>query len=390
MSPAITTFMNKRLLYVSCFIIISITILSQCISKSPSDLRGEQFAGAHTCITCHKTICDSYLTTAHHNTSSPGNIKGNFPDTFTFSNGEKILITQKDSNYYQGNHRFDVTIGSGRKAQSFLYLENGKYFQLPLSYFVAAGSWANSPGFPPDHPKFDRIIPSTCFGCHSSKAGVAETKMEGRRITETFRKDQLLYGIDCERCHGPAAAHVAYQTKHPGEKEAKYMTKIASLSNLQQLDMCALCHSGLKTPQRSVFDFRPGDALADYIYPDITSPKKPSELDVHGTQSQLFAASKCYIKSTGMNCVSCHDPHNSRKVSTQRCISCHATTTHKTFTLSSGKLEENCVNCHMPALPSDKITLLTNGEVSPTSDLINTHLITVYEEETKKILKLLK
>lgn len=396
--------MNKRLLYVCCFILSCIIVLSQCVSKQRStDLRGEQFAGAATCAGCHKNIYDSYLATAHYNTSHPASlstVKGNFNDTFIYSNVMKVVMEARDSGLFQAGyvndtlqelHRFDIAIGSGRKAQTFLYWEAGKYFQMPVSYFVSAHAWANSPGFPAVHPKFDRMIPSTCFGCHSSMVGVKSTEMTGLHITEQFEKNQLVYGIDCERCHGPGAEHVAFHTAHPQEQQAKYMTKTGSLKNQQKLDMCAVCHSGLKTPQRSVFDFRPGDKLSDYIYADISRSAKPSEMDVHGTQYQLFTASKCYIKSENMNCSSCHNPHSGDKqeVFSQRCMSCHTTASHnfcKLTTLPEAVLAKSCIDCHMPALPSGSITLLTNGHLSPTPDSIRTHLITVYGDETKKVI----
>src|SRR5690606_39305559 len=101
-------------------------------------------------------------------------------------------------------------------------------------------------------------------------------------LSETFARNRLVYGIDCERCHGPAAAHVAFHTDHPQESKAMYITRIGALNNQQQLDLCAVCHSGLKTPKKSISGFRPGDAYTDYFYPDISAPGKPTELDVHG------------------------------------------------------------------------------------------------------------
>lgn len=390
--------MNKRLLYVSCFIISCITILSQCISKkAPADLRGEQFAGAASCVSCHKNIYDNYISTAHYNTSRPASkatVKGSFlspENIFVYGDSMKVIMEDRDSGLYQStlkeSHRFDIAIGSGTKAQTFLYWENGQYFQLPVSYFVSAHTWANSPGFPASHPRFDRMIPSTCFGCHSSMVGIKSTEMIGRHISEQFEKNQVIYGIDCERCHGPAAEHVEYHTGHPEEKMAMRITKIGSLKNQQKLDMCALCHSGLKTPQRSTFDFKPGDALSAYIFPDIGRPAKPAEMDVHGTQYQLFTASKCFIRSRDMNCSSCHDPHKKSINLSSRCMSCHTTVKHS-FTAPA--TSENCIDCHMPALPSNAITLLTNGQINPVPDLIRTHLITIYPEETKKVLARLK
>lgn len=294
-------------------------------------------------------------------------------------------------------HRFDISIGSGRKAQTFLSWQNGKYFQLPLSYFISAHSWANSPGFPSSYPKFDRMIPSTCFGCHSSAVGIKNVSMKGLQLSEEFEKNQLVYGIDCERCHGPAADHVTFHKEHPQEKNAMHITKIGSLKNQQKLDMCALCHSGLGTPQKPAFEFKPGDVLSDYFFPDFTRPEKTAEIDVHGKQYQLFTASKCFIKSEEMNCSSCHNPHNNERdqllAFSQRCMNCHKTEDHtfcKMTSLPAATLSKNCIDCHMPALPSRNITMFTNGQVSPTPDSMRTHLITVYREETKKFMATLK
>jgi len=408
--------MNKRLLYVSLLIISCIIIFSQCIHKQPGednkDLRGEQFAGSAACMGCHKRIYDSYLSTGHYKTSGPASqalIKGSFVNphnVFSYSNGTKVVMETRDSGLFQVAyadsvlqelHRFDISVGSGRKAQTFLSWRNGKYFQLPLSYFIPAHSWANSPGFPPSYPKFDRVIPSTCFGCHSSAVGIKSVSMEGLQLSEEFEKNQLVYGIDCERCHGPAAEHVAFHTTHPQEKAAMHITKIGGLKKQQQLDMCALCHSGLGTPQKPAFEFKPGDALSDYFFPDFTRPERAAEVDVHGKQYQLFTASKCFIKSDKMTCSSCHDPHNNERNQLQAfsksCMSCHqpeGPAFCKMTSLPAAVLSKNCIDCHMPALPSRNITMLTEGQTSPTPDSMRTHLITVYREETKAFMAALK
>lgn len=406
--------MNKRFLYVSCFLISAIIILSQCISKVPrtEDLRGEAFAGAAACMNCHKNIYDNYISTPHYHTSSPASkatVKGSFTapaNVFAFNNEDKVVMEERDSGLFQAGyhngvlkeaHRFDITVGSGQKAQTYLYWKDGKYFQLPMSYFVQAHSWANSPGFPPSHPTFGRIIPSTCFGCHSSAVALKNVQMIGRNLSEEFEKNQLVYGIDCERCHGPAAEHVSFHTEHPDERKAMHIKAIGTLNNQQKLDMCALCHSGLRTPQKSAFDFRPGDALNDYFFPDFFRPAKPKEMDVHGTQYQLFTASKCFIKSRNMNCSSCHNPHSNERGNVQvfslRCMECHNSAGHtfcKMTALPTAKLVENCVDCHMPALPSGSIKLLTDAKVSPVADSIRTHLITIYQEATEKVTEKLK
>ncbi|GEP97213.1 multiheme c-type cytochrome [Chitinophaga cymbidii] len=400
--------MNKRQLFVS-ILVIAVAMLSRCAGKKPAgrDARGEQFAAASTCMSCHKDIYESYITTAHYHTSapaSPSTVKGSFDpphNVFHFANATDVIMERKDSLLFQTayvdgkpqqQYPFDITIGSGRKAQTYLYWQDKQYFQLPISYFVPVQKWANSPGFPASHPNFSRVIPSTCFGCHSSMVASTE-KITGVQRTEEFEKKEAIFGIDCQRCHGPAAEHVNYHTEHPAEKAARFITKINTLANQQQLDMCALCHSGLKPMLRSAFLFKPGDVLADFLLPTVAFPSKPSQLDVHGNQYQLLTASKCFTQSKQMNCSTCHDPHtterNNMQVFSRRCMSCHqADSGHfcKLKTLPASTLQQNCIDCHMPALPSGSITLLTNGQESPIPDSVRTHLITIYPDATKKIL----
>ncbi|RPD42023.1 multiheme c-type cytochrome [Chitinophaga barathri] len=408
--------MNKRQAFVCGFIISCVIVLSRCIGTGPekkeTDLRGEQYASQASCATCHKTVYDAYLNTAHHNTSAEANaqtVMGSFTapgNIYHYTDDKTVVMEKRDSGLYQSGydkdtlretHRFDIAIGSGKKAQTFLYWNDGKFFQLPVSYLVGAHQWANSPGFPPTHPKFDRVIPSACFGCHTSSVGIKEAEIKGLQVTETFHKNQTVYGIDCQRCHGPAAAHVDYHTEHPREKQARHITRIRALANQQRLDQCALCHSGLSTAQQSVFDFKPGDDLTDYFLPEIGTPAKATSLDVHGNQYQLFTASKCFIQSREMNCSNCHNPHTretgNMQMFSQRCMNCHQAGGANFCTLKTlpvATLSQNCVDCHMPALPSNAITLLTNGAANPTPDSIRTHLITIYPEETERIISMLK
>ncbi len=107
---------------------------------------------------------------------------------------------------------------------------------------------------------------------------------------------------------------------------------------------------------------------------------------------QLLAASQCFLQSQTMNCSTCHDPHVSERTDMQtfstRCMTCHQPDGPQ-FCKHRGKpsavLQQNCVDCHMPALPSGAITLLANGEQSPTPDSVRTHLIAVYADMVKRM-----
>src|SRR5215213_4115697 len=175
---------HKKLVTVF-LILLCIIFLSNCIADSKkADIRGEAYAGAHTCKKCHEQIYDSYIQTAHFNTSSnllPVEVKKAFENgknVFRFNDSTEVIMEKVDGQYYQSyyrngkkllSHSFDITVGSGRKAQTYLYYnDRKKVSQLPVSYFMTEDAWANSPGFPANEAKFDRNVPSHCLGCHSS------------------------------------------------------------------------------------------------------------------------------------------------------------------------------------------------------------------------------
>ena len=397
-----------RWLQVMAALALFVILASRCVSSGAKpDLRGEAYAGAEQCQKCHAGVYESYRQTAHAQTSQPpGNstIKGSFNalhNSFVFSDQWKVVMEKRGNGFYQtayknsqkmASHPFDLVIGSGRKAQTFLYFDSTGYNQLPISYFVPEQTWANSPNFPIDAPKFDRPIPSGCFGCHSSAVSVAET-YDGMQKRESFAKGKIIYGIDCERCHGPAAAHVAYQEANPDDKKPKYITALRTLNRQQSVELCAICHSGTKNMQKPAFAFQPGQVRDDYFFPDYGGPVVEN-LDVHGNQYALMKASKCFTANQTLTCGSCHSPHQKERENitafSQRCIACHGQVTHSFAgegkLASAADVTNNCIDCHMPLKASVVITMLTEQKTAAKPDSIRTHLIKFYKEETAKFL----
>lgn len=395
------------------FVLISLIplsfILTQCFNDKPQDPRGEIFAGSASCVKCHSGVYDSYIHTAHFQTSRPAsadNISGSFAtghNSFDFGNGVKVVMEKRKGGLYQAGYvngkvidaqKFDITIGNV-KAQTYLYWKDKQLFELPISYFNAVHSWTNSPGYEAGKINFNRPIVKRCLECHSSYAEEVPQKTMnlGNRKVE-FDKAAMIYGIDCERCHGPAANHVNYHTEYPEEKKAKYITTFGSLTRAQKMDACAVCHSGNKEVfQRTAFAFAMGDTLAKFKEPDfLHEPVNPATLDVHGNQTALLSASKCFLMSN-MDCSSCHNPHanNSQNIAmyTQKCLNCHSEAKHNYCTMApklGSAITNNCINCHMPQKPSNVISVeATQGKIS-VPYLVRTHRIAIYPEETKKIL----
>ena len=406
---------NKRILLLTLiFAIPLVVIFSQCLtSKSDKpDPRGDTFAGSATCIKCHKDVYNNYVHTAHFTSSRPAtihNINGNFnnnANTFVFDKDLKVVMEKRDSGLYQVTYfkgkqtraeRFDIVFG-GVKAETYLYWKGNELFQLPMSYFSGLSSWTNSPGYDFNHADYGRMIGTRCFECHSSY--IKELPSQNQNIIRTieFDKSSVMLGIDCERCHGPAASHVDFHLANPEEKKAKYITTYASLTRLQKMDMCAVCHSGNKSRMtRSVFDFKPGNALANFKETEIFHrPLDSAKMDVHGNQAQLLASSKCYIMSK-MDCATCHNVHvndrQSQVLYSARCMKCHTESNHNFCKMAPTLgtiIKTNCIDCHMPAKPSNVISVETSGKGTAIPYLVRNHHIAVYNDVSQAVINNLK
>ncbi len=359
---------------------------------------GENYAGSETCMECHANIYSDHLKTAHHKTSAPAsekNLLGSFEPGSNILDLEYVKFTmerQLDSFYQHTEYKnrlkttppssFDVVIGSGVRGQSYLTWQGDKLFQLQSSFHKPANSWVNSPGFPTH--AIERPVRDGCIKCHVTFA-------KNKNIGEgnQYNKDQIIYGIDCERCHRPAAKHVAYQRKKPEAKEAKFMLKIDSLSRQKRLDVCAQCHSGPQDNQLKglPFSFLTGENLDEYS--QNSSPINPSgQLDVHGNQYGLLTSSECFKQTSTMDCTTCHDPHKNQRGNiayfNQKCMECHSedVATCSAETLQTESMGNDCIACHMPKMRSKSILVKLNQKDSIESSFkIRTHLIKIYDEK---------
>jgi len=402
----------KKIVFISIILIALFVIIYLAFRNTkPTDPRGDSYAGSSTCIKCHSDVYKSYLHTAHYVASMPAdmnNVHGSFAknfNTFIVSNSQKVVMEKLDSGMYQSyylngklveRHRFDIVLG-GVKGESYLFWKNNGLNQLPISYFTKQDKWLMSPGYAPGVADYTRIIKSRCMECHASF--IAEQPNDAQKLdnTEQFDKSSLVYRIDCERCHGPGAQHVDFQTNNPDVKIAKYIASFSSLPRARKIDVCAECHSGNKSQMlRSTFFFKPGDTLANYKLPEFARAVDTSHLDVHGNQVQLLESSKCFINSK-MDCGTCHNVHQNQRgnmaLFTQKCLDCHSVTTHnycKIYNSLNAKLiSSNCIQCHMPALLT-KVILTSNINKTTNADiLIRSHHIAIYPGETKKILMML-
>jgi hypothetical protein len=395
---------SRRSSIIICLIISLFFLLIQCIDRTNkgkeftgTDSEFSQFVGSEKCATCHKQVYDSFTTTGHFLTSEQANqknIKGSFENgsnVFDYSPGLLVKMEKTDSGLYQVEYidgikktaqRFDITIGSGTRGQTYLSWENNTLTQLPISYLTSVNSWANSPG-DVNHVYFDRPINSRCMECHTTYAKVIPYHL--MNSPEEFDHHQILYGIGCEKCHGPGAKHVQFETENPGSTIGKYIINPASFSRQQSLDLCSLCHGGRIKSIKPTFSFTSGDKLSDYFKIDTLAN---GSIDVHGNQYGLLSKSKCF-RTSSMTCITCHSAHNDERgnlaLYSQKCMTCHNDQQHTFCTIKADKntISANCIDCHMPKQVSKSIVLELPDKKISTAQLLRTHFIKVYPDATK-------
>jgi hypothetical protein len=379
------------------------------VATSDSPLRTEPpppsaYAGRQVCAECHRKESEFYGKTPHARDSAPADaehILGSFApgkNVLHMSNPNLIVaMTSEPNGFFQSginmsdpNHptgeaeRFDISIGSGRHAQTYLYWQGDELYELPASYWRWNEGWVNSPGFPSNQIHFDRPIVPRCLECHGSYFQWLNPP------ANRFAKDSLVLGIDCERCHGPGAEHVVRERSAtpPRRGSDAAIVNPARLPQDRQLGLCSLCHAGAVKPIGAPLRFLPGDDVRRYLQIEPAAPGAP--VDVHGNQVGALEQSKCF-RSGKMTCSTCHNVHVVQEDAasfSRHCLTCHAISACGKFKSLGAAIRTRCVDCHMPLLDSAKITT-TEGE-EKLHALLRAHQIAIYPAAAEEVERKLK
>ncbi|MEO9594252.1 multiheme c-type cytochrome, partial [Rhodopirellula bahusiensis] len=368
---------------------LTTTVLPNTIGKMPEKLefamnetdRGNElgYLGPDACRACHPDIFDSFRQTAHARTSEPVaaiEMPGQYvsPRNRMTTSDEHLSIEMLhlEDEYYQRVRFYDwhidvpmqISFGSGKMARSFAYWNLDRLYQHNVTYLSENDRWINSPGFVDGDAAYARPIPTRCLDCHATYFEPIEDDRADHALKDSqwrpdgggnrFNPHSIIWGVSCERCHGPAGGHVTYHEANPDESKPRKIVRPSELDRERQLDICGQCHAGSTDLRGEPFQFRPGDKLSPHY---IDPPPGIDEANSVHTSNQLarLKMGECFRQSQ-MTCADCHDPHqvvlDPTRYYSDRCLSCHSDDSCHFDPPLGFKLSDDCVSCHMPSRPT--------------------------------------
>jgi tetratricopeptide (TPR) repeat protein len=204
---------------------------------------------------------------------------------------------------------------------------------------------------------------SSCLNCHTSGLQAPAPGTDNKFSGPPF----VHGGITCERCHGAGEGHTegngpvvsSSSANSPGVRSA--IVNPAKLSVERRDSICMECHfegtAAVEQPGKQVYQFQPGERLADYIHYFLLSGNQPERAEAL-SQFEALSLSACKRKSGDkMWCGSCHDPHAEPGAGEKaayyrsKCLNCHG----EAFAAKHHPDKPDCRQCHMPALPSKDV-----------------------------------
>lgn len=326
------------------------------------------YVGDDACQSCHAEATAQHRQTGHGRSLSRFD-PATAPEQF---DGQTVVYNEASNLYYEAfvregtlyqrefrkgpdgtiiheqTFQADYVIGSGNATRSYLMDVNGYLTEMPLTWYTERKTWDMSPGYEEANDRFNRQINLECMTCHTGRP-------EHTPFTQNHYAD-LPLGITCERCHGPASAHV--QARKAGDDppdDDSTIVNPADLPRRKQLAVCQQCHlAGISvfTPGEDPTTFRAGQFLhtnRTVLVPD----KQLEDPDWVGIDSHpiRLARSACFTNSA-MTCTTCHDAHVPADAITEAdynatCQDCHANTLSVDHAAVPDAATGSCINCHM-------------------------------------------
>src|SRR5579864_8903229 len=219
------------------------------------------YIDSKVCAGCHPSIWESYGRTgmgrSFYRPSAANRIEDYTQTYYHRASETYYAMVQLDGKYFQRQYQLDFDgkqtnvseaevdfiVGSGDHSRTYLHrTSRNTLIELPLAWYAEKGGyWAMNPGYDrPDHQGRRRLIGYDCMFCHNAYPEIPAEA--GRRSDPVYSSIQE--GIDCQRCHGPGAKHVALarQENTPRADVRAAIVNPARLAPDRQMEVCLQCH----------------------------------------------------------------------------------------------------------------------------------------------------
>jgi len=257
-----------------------------------------QYVGAATCQICHEEIYNSFMKTGHPYELNKV-VDGQAPQ-YPYSK-----VSRPPAGYTWDDILY-VVGGYGWKAHfidkdGHLITGDEAQYNLPNENLDMGGNWE---AYHPDEEQ----VPYDCGACHTT-GYVPEGNQGGHPgLIGTWAED----GVQCEACHGPGSNHV----NNP---------YLVPMNVNRDSELCGQCHSR-------------GDATK--------VEAQDGFIQNYQQYDELFQS-----KKRVMDCVDCHNPHQTVKYARglaikTECQDCHFEQAQ--FQKIQFITHANCISCHMP------------------------------------------
>jgi tetratricopeptide (TPR) repeat protein len=318
------------------------------------------YLGPDACAECHAKRVAEFRGTNHFRACRrPAD--GEMPPGFAPGHGTlptsrpdvHFEMTHAANEYYQvtvrtgpeGDHRSFAQIGhvfgaGGLDEVNFAWHDD-RLTELPVAWLHPLGQWGHVPlnlNAPGD---LGREGTFRCQECHNTWFAHVPGSID------RYKPDSFLFGVTCERCHGPGREHVTVHKSHPGHAAAEAIVHPGHLARERQMEICTQCHSNAITRRDPPFSYRPGEPLAEHFRTLVT---RHPEDDHVANQVKYLQESKCFQHSDSMTCVTCHNPHRptDHAAVQKSCLKCHEPAACQERPRVPAGVRDDCAGCHMP------------------------------------------